>query len=189
MIQVQASEAEACSLTDDKTDKARADGQVPWLPPQQLCTSPVPQDRLGWAGAGSGRDPGSSGRRGHPSAGLPRLAPRGTQGAPAGLRRAHPSPRAPDPDPCLLRPRTATQGCWSDPGPLQRPGAGLPGTRGPGVWTARVAVRLFLKGQHSAFPGDKAEKSRHAKGERFPNRQRQTRTRAHPGRTHSFRHT
>lgn len=45
-----------------------------------------PRKYRGVAGAGSGRDPSSSGHRGHPSAGLPGLAPRGTRGAPAGLK-------------------------------------------------------------------------------------------------------
>lgn len=80
-------DSEACPLTDDKTDKARADGQVRWLPRQQLCTRPVPQEIPGSGGGGvRERDPSSSGHRGHPSAGLPGLAPRGTRGAPAGLK-------------------------------------------------------------------------------------------------------
>ena len=104
-----------------------------------------------------------------------------------------PSPRAPDSAPRLLPPRMAAQGHWSDPGPLQRPGARGPGTRGPGVWVRGCgmvceAVRLPLKGWHSALLGDKAEKSQQAKCERFPNT-RQTWTRANPGRTHSFRHS
>ena len=129
---------------------------------------------LGGHGAGSGGDPASR-TLWAALGGPPGLDTWGAQGAPAALKGTpDPSSRAPDSAPRLLPPRMAAQGHWSDPGPLQRPGARGPGTRGPGVWVRGCgmvceAVRLLLKGWHSALLGDKAEKSQQAKCERFPN--------------------
>lgn len=172
-------EAEAGSLTDDRQTEP---DQTDRLPRHQLCTRPVPLETPGGSG---------SKFRGRPDqqdpVGTPRRASRaghmGHSGGTCGTERhAAPSPRAPNSAPRPLPSRMAAQSHWSDPGLLQHPGARLPGTRGPGVWvrgcgTVRVAVRLLLKGQHSALLGDEAEKSQQAKCECFPNRQRQTWTR------------
>lgn len=121
-------ESEACPLTDDKTDKARADGQVRWLPRQQLCTRPVPQEIPGSGGGGVRERPQQQRTPWAPLGGPPRSGPTGHSGGTCGPeRRTHPSPWAPDPAPCPLRPRTAAQGRWSDPGHCSAPGPACQG--------------------------------------------------------------